>query len=167
MALNVPLATGVSIPLGITQLGLGIQGFVRAQETADALQDAKRRTIRDRSQAGQQRAGSVRVAFAASGVEVDSGSPLAAIAANEVATARAVQNIAFNFEMRRERVLSEGIADLTAGIGASTQTFLGGLRSFLDAPQDNSLPVLDSIQDIAPRGSFVPRDEPIDIRGIA
>ena len=122
----------LSVPLGISQMAAGIGGFRRSLEFADLMQDARREDVRARRRQGLVRDALIRTQTAISGVEISSGSPLENLRQNAVMTNEATQRIFFNYELRRERALAEGLADLSTGIGSGLSTFLGGVQDFAD-----------------------------------
>lgn len=135
------------------QIGQGVQSYKATANYVDELEKAAEWQTREARRAYVKRAGDVKTAYAAGGVKVDQGSPLDILAENTFRMGQAEDAIRFNFSARAQRAMSEGYADLLAGISAglttalsvadSTRQTLPGLLDELDKPDPIGVQVRD------------------------
>lgn len=135
------------------QIGQGVQAYKDSKGFVDELEKAADWQMREARRAYVKRAGDVKTTYAAGGVKVDQGSPMDVLAENTFRMGQAEDAIRFNFSARAQRVMSEGYADLLAGVSAgfttalsvadSTRQTLPGVLDLLDEPDSVGVQVRD------------------------
>ena len=137
-----PATLGI-LTLSAASLGLTVASTVQASETAKAQAAAlKEQGIEDEKLQRAKNArlrGSQRVAFAKSGVDLSSGTPLGVLAQSAEDAELNALRVKFGFDANAARSRAEGQQAVLRGAAGATSTLLGTVGALSQLPNKSKL----------------------------